>query len=128
MDAETLEPVRSIPDPHDGGVLKLALSSDGALLASAGTDGFVRVWDFESLDLVHEAWVTNGAAVGVVFADDDRHLFVGDRNGGDLFLITIDPDELIDIARSRITRTFTDQECTTYNIDPCPTLEEVQAG
>jgi hypothetical protein len=35
-------------------------------------------------------------------------------------------DELLTQARSAITRTFTEEECTLYGIDPCPTLEQIQ--
>jgi hypothetical protein len=43
-------------------------------------------------------------------------------------VVTIDVSELIDIARSQVTRSFTEGECTAYHIDPCPTLEETQSG
>lgn len=42
--------------------------------------------------------------------------------------MTVDPDTLVRTARERLTRTFTPSECSTYNIDPCPTLEEIRAG
>ena len=47
---------------------------------------------------------------------------------GEVHLITIDTDELLDIARSLVTRSFTETECVTYQIDPCPTLEKIYAG
>ena len=31
-------------------------------------------------------------------------------------------------ARQRMVRSFTDDECRTYDIDPYPTLEEMRAG
>ena len=42
--------------------------------------------------------------------------------------MTIDINELIDIARWMVTRTFTDGECATYHLDPCPSLETIQGG
>lgn len=41
-------------------------------------------------------------------------------------ILTIDSTELVQIARDRITRGFTDQECEFYRLDPCPTLEELR--
>ncbi len=45
-----------------------------------------------------------------------------------LLLLTIDNEKLLDLARSRVTRGFSDTECSTYQIDPCPTLEEIRGG
>jgi hypothetical protein len=42
--------------------------------------------------------------------------------------MTLNPDVLLDAALSRLTRGFTGQECATYDIEPCPTLEEMTAG
>jgi hypothetical protein len=43
-------------------------------------------------------------------------------------MVTLNPELLLETARSRVTRAFTQEECNTYNIDPCPTLEEIRAG
>jgi WD40 repeat protein len=129
MDGATLEHLDQI-NAHDGGIIQLALNPEGTLLASAGFDGFVRVWDVETRTLVHQIPVTSdGSNVGgVAFMEDGRHLSVTSPSTGDLHLVTIDVDELLDIARSRVTRSFTDTECATYRIDPCPTLEDIKIG
>jgi hypothetical protein len=41
---------------------------------------------------------------------------------------TTDIPELVNVARSRITRGFTADECDTYHIDPCPDLETIKGG
>ena len=64
---------------------------------------------------------------GVDFISNDR-LAVVDNNSGSLRLFTIDPVELLEIARARVTRGHTETECKKYNIDPCPTLEEIRTG
>jgi DNA-binding SARP family transcriptional activator/WD40 repeat protein len=136
MDGVTLEHLAEIPDAHDAGVFDLALSQDGTRLASAGGDGVVRVWDVETRALLHEiplpqvgnaAGFDSGAA-GVDFVGDESHLLVAGLHTGELQRVTTDTEELLEIAQSRVTRGFTDTECTTYRIDPCPTLEEIREG
>jgi WD40 repeat protein len=130
MDGVSLDHIAEIPDAHRGGVADLALNEGGTLLASAGLDGVVRVWDVATRDLLHEIPVSREApgVGGVAFAEDERHLLVTSMVDGTLRKVTTDTAELLDIARSRVTRTFTDTECSVYRIDPCPSLEEVRAG
>lgn len=125
----TLELLAEIPDAHGAPIRRLDLNEDGTLLASAGFDGFVRVWDVETRTLVHQIPVSDGTVVGgVAFMQNGNHVAVAHNEAGALLLLTIDNDELLDIARTRVTRGFTETECSTYQIDPCPTLEEIRSG
>jgi WD40 repeat protein len=129
MDGATLEHLDQIASAHPGGVNDLALNEDGTLLASAGVDGFVRVWDVATRSLVHQIPVSPGAEIGgAAFVGDTQHLLVTALETGELRKVTIDTEQLLGIARSRVTRGFTETECTTYRIDPCPTLEEIREG
>lgn len=129
MDGMTLEHLAEIPGAHDGGINQLAVNGRGTLVASAGWDGFVRVWDIETLALIHEIPVTgDGSEVGGVAFADETHLSVTVNAVGELRLYTMDETELLSIARSRITRGLTDTECVTYAIDPCPTLQVINQG
>jgi hypothetical protein len=57
-----------------------------------------------------------GGAYGFV---DERHLLVTPTDGPAAFVMTV--DELLEIARSRVTRDLTDEECQTYlRVDACP--------
>jgi hypothetical protein len=38
----------------------------------------------------------------------------------------MDGEELIEIATQRLTRGFTTEECASFNIDPCLTLDEIK--
>ena len=59
--------------------------------------------------------VTNVEFVG------ERHLLVTERDGPAAYVMTADVDELLEIARSRVTRELTDEECQTYlHVDACP--------
>jgi WD40 repeat protein len=136
MDGVTLEHLAEIPDAHDAGVFDLSLSPDGTRLASAGGDGVVRVWDVNTRTLLHEIplpQVDNAAgfesgAAGVDFVGDEGHLLVAALHTGELQRVTTDTEELLEIARRRVTRGLTETECDTYRIDPCPTLEEIREG
>ena len=129
IDVESLETMAEIRDAHDAAISQLDLSPDGSTLASAGGDGFVRVWDVATRALKHQIPVSREVRGlgGVDFLSNQR-LAVVDNGPGKLRTFTIDPTELLDIARSRVTRGFTDTECTKYNIDPCPSLEEIRGG
>ena len=93
----------------------LAFSADGSRLMTSGTDGFVKVWEVATgvetvripLDGVSDGhWL------------DEEHILVATATG--LWTtLTLDTDELTDLARSRLTRYFTPEECTTYRIEDC---------
>lgn len=65
---------------HTDRVLGLALSPDGQLLVTSGTDGRVIVWRTNSGDKLHE-WQFPGMILGVTFAPDGRHLATANGNG-----------------------------------------------
>jgi WD40 repeat protein len=56
-----------------------------------------------------------------------EEVLVGTR-AGEWVSISLNPNNLISDAKAGLFRSFTDQECLTYRIDPCPTLEELQDG
>ena len=39
--------------------------------------------------------------------------------------VSLSVEDLVADAHARLTRSFTAEECSTYLIDPCPTLEEI---
>jgi WD40 repeat protein len=104
----------------------MALSPDGSLMATGASDGILRVWDTKTGALEQQMDFGGAQVQGVAFVDD-RHLAVATSATGLLFM-TVDPAELADTVRASLTRTFTTRECSTYHIDPCPSLEELRAG
>ncbi len=59
---------------HDGAVSALAVHPDGQLLASAGVDGLVRIWDVATGQLVRTLEGHNDIALTVAFSPDGRQL------------------------------------------------------
>jgi WD40 repeat protein len=126
FDTATWEAVDPIPARH-GTTLDVAISDSGSLIASAGEDGSVRVWNVSDRSLVTEIKLDVDEIPNVEFIDD-THLFVTAGFGNKAIVITLDPDELLLIARDRIVRTFTPEECARFEIDPCPTLAQLKSG
>jgi WD40 repeat protein len=109
---------------HDGGIPLAPFSSDGLLIASIGMEGRTKAWNTQDGTLVADLPTP-------VFANGNWHpngTHVMVDHQGTIQVLTIDTTELIDIARSRITRGFTADECATYHIDPCPDLEKIRGG
>ena len=102
MDGTTLEHLDQISRAHPGGVNDLALNQDGSLLASAGVDGVLRVWDVATRSLQHQIPVSpTGEVGGVDFVGDTQHLLVTAVETGELRKVTSDTEELLGIARER---------------------------
>jgi WD40 repeat protein/class 3 adenylate cyclase len=106
-------------DAHDGGVFHLDFSPDGRSIVTTGSDGFLRLWGARDGSLLQVIPMGEDWAKAVAFTDG-RRVAVGTLNGL-VAGLTFDVDELVQIGRSRVTRTLTEQECRTYlHLDTCP--------
>jgi WD40 repeat protein/DNA-binding CsgD family transcriptional regulator len=101
---------------------ELDFDTAGRRLATADTDGYIRLWDVASGSELQAIWVDRtgiGYRVGrVSFLDDPRHVLTVDS--GVLIVMTGDTGELLSIARSRVTRSLSEAECQKYLHDACP--------
>ena len=117
---------------HNATVNSVAYSLDGARLASASTDGTARVWDAGTgAELLNIS--THPIGVGrVAFSQEcvsppdggpercgTRLITANSDNTVRVYLLSI--EELMALARSRVTRGLTDEECQQYlHVETCP--------
>ena len=102
-------------------VRRFAFSPSGKLLVVGGENVIVIV------DLVagEQARVLPIEGTSAYHFLKEDTLLVG-GGGPQWFTISLDPAELSSDAAAGLTRSFTEQECAAYRIDPCRTLAEMQ--
>jgi WD40 repeat protein/DNA-binding XRE family transcriptional regulator len=105
---------------HAGLVLRLVFSKDGTRLASASFDRLAKVWDVTTGDELTSLYGNTSNVFGVSFSPDGNHLATAGADGTvRTYMLRL--DDLIDLARSRVTRSLTDDECRTFlHLDSCP--------
>lgn len=133
VDTKTWDSV-ALWNAHEADIRGLSISPGQDRLVTTGEDNLVKVWDLTGirelasgepprlLDRIpaekpsDAAWLADDR-LAVFLARDARWLEV-----------SLDVDELVSEAKSRLTRGFTQVECTTYQIEDCPTtLDEIRS-
>ena len=100
---------------HDDLVLDVVPSPDGSMLLTSAWSEPLKLWDLETGESLGQF---GGALEGRAIHGGDFHptlpRIVVTTPPGLVRIHTLDVDELIDIARSRITRHMTEEECQQY--------------
>lgn len=105
---------------HAGLLLRLAFNADGTRLASAGFDRQAKVWDEASGEELFSLYGNLSNVFGVSFSPAGDHLATAGADGTVRFY-TLNVDELVALAQSRLMRGLTDQECRKFlHEESCP--------
>ena len=105
---------------YSGEVDDIAFDASGSRVATASFDSTIRIWDPRSgeLQLVLPG---NGLQVSAVSLSPDGSQLASYSVDGVVRIWALELDELIEIARDRLTRSFTEDECHQYlHVDRCP--------
>jgi len=108
---------------HSGWVNAVALSPDGKCVASASDDETVRIWDLSSGRELLTLAAHSAAVRSVVWTPDGSRLLSAGADGI-IQVYAMDIDLLLSLARCRVNRNLTPEECRKYlhrdDVPPIP--------
>jgi WD40 repeat protein len=101
-----------------GGVPGIALTADGVLATSAFDSPFIRLWDIHTGGLLAElrTGLDGSSPPQLNFSPDGSYLLYPDA-GNVLRKFSLNTDHLVDLARTRVTRPLSEDECRRF-LDP----------
>jgi WD40 repeat protein/transcriptional regulator with XRE-family HTH domain len=97
---------------HRGAIRDLAFSPDSKSLATASSDGTAKVWSLVNSE-PRTLYGHRQGVEGVAFSPDGKRLAAAGQDGS-VRVYALDLNDLIAIAKSRLTRTLTTEECQKY--------------
>jgi len=105
---------------HSRPVFSVAFTPDGSRLATASGDGTVKLWDTKTGEELLTLFGHIGRIFSVAISPDGTRLATAGQDGiSRVYLLNI--DDLVRLARSRLTRSLTTEECQKYlHMQECP--------
>ena len=112
-DTETGEEIRRFSGGA-GCIQGVAFSPDGKQIATTSNQRALRVWDFET----GRELLTLPGSSAIQFTPDGTHLISVVSDTVQVYLLQL--EDLITLAKSRLTRSLTPEECQEYlHMDQC---------
>ena len=106
---------------HTATLLGIAFSPDGDRLATASSDGLTKVWDVEHGQVLLTLTGHVGMVNSVAFSPDGTRLVTGSFQDGTVRVYLLRLEDLVALAKTRLTRWFTLAECRQYlHMEQCP--------
>jgi DNA-binding SARP family transcriptional activator/WD40 repeat protein len=114
------DPEGLVLEGHTMPIIAGTFSADGRLFVTGSLDGTARVWNASTGDLIFTSPVESSDVAAVAFTPDGSGVTVI-YSDGRIVVYPIALEDAIEIARSRLTRGLTDQECRRYlHVPSCP--------
>ena len=105
---------------HAGPIRDIEFSPDGSTIATASSDGTTKLWDAASGAELLTLGGNRDGVTGLAFSPDGTRLVTSslDRT---VRIYALDLDDLVSLARDRLTRELEPAECRQYlGLDACP--------
>jgi WD40 repeat protein len=118
-DADTLAPLDTLE--HRVRVFQVTFSTDGTRIVTSSDDGAARVWNAQTGKLIFTSLDETSDLIGAAFSQDGSRIALS-YSDGRILVHAIAFDDVLEIAKGRVTRSLTDAECRTYlHVPTCPT-------
>jgi WD40 repeat protein len=118
-DTHALEVILTIP-AHNGKVTAAVFIPDGSTLATGSTDREIKFWDIKTGQNLLTLSSNTGSITKLIFSPDGSRLYAAGADGT-VQVYLLDIDELVEMAKSGLSRSLTQEECQMYlHLDECP--------
>lgn len=119
---------KAILTGHRALVYDVSFSFDGKFLVSGGGDALVKVWNVEKAASEDDIPMLNlfgntNRVHAVIFSPDGRHVASGSTDHT-VRIYTLDEEELVNLAKQRVTRQLTSTECDEYFNMSCESFKQ----
>jgi len=105
---------------HAGLVFGVTFSPDDNTIATGSTDATARIWDGITGEELLTLYGDGGGVTNLAFSPDGKRLATTSTDSKvNIYLLNI--EDLMALARTRVTRSLTPEECQKYlHQKPCP--------
>ena len=106
---------------HNRAVFAASFMPDGSRLATASGDGTVKIWDAKNGKELLTLFGHTGRVFSLAISPDGTRLATAGQDGiSRVYLLNL--EDLVKLARTRVTRSLTAEECQKYlHLSQCPT-------